>query len=269
MHDYDPESDSLLPQKHERSRLSVPKNERRLWLPKNGRVLYCAPMAAMSVTAVIALGLMSTAHTSANSTFGDVQREHDANQDRASLAQNSAAYDIENEDVQTQARGANLAFKSQKQVGSRDGQHGFFVPNMKAAQPAAAPRANGVPGSSQDSDEHGRESAMESIREGQSRGAVRTSWYGRGRDESSDNERRAQERKNGKRDDGFSAVHGSGNSKPNVFFFMIDDMGWNDIGYQSTDLSMMTPRLNALASEGVKVGETEQQSHRRAGGVEL
>ena len=42
-------------------------------------------------------------------------------------------------------------------------------------------------------------------------------------------------------------------TKPNVFFIMVDDMGWNDIGYQSTDLVGMTPNLNKLAAGGVKV----------------
>lgn len=42
-------------------------------------------------------------------------------------------------------------------------------------------------------------------------------------------------------------------SKPNVFFILIDDMGWNDIGYQSNDLQAVTPNLNKLAAGGVKV----------------
>lgn len=46
---------------------------------------------------------------------------------------------------------------------------------------------------------------------------------------------------------------GRNSSKPNVFVFLIDDMGWNDIGYQSTDLSAYSPHLDALAAEGVKV----------------
>lgn len=41
--------------------------------------------------------------------------------------------------------------------------------------------------------------------------------------------------------------------KPNVFFIMIDDMGWNDIGYQSTDLHAVTPSLNKMATAGVRV----------------
>lgn len=57
-----------------------------------------------------------------------------------------------------------------------------------------------------------------------------------------------------------AAAAASGNSgaggvmgKPNVFFIMIDDMGWNDIGYQSTDLKDVTPNLDKLAAGGVKV----------------
>ncbi|CAN0430889.1 unnamed protein product [Pylaiella littoralis] len=42
-------------------------------------------------------------------------------------------------------------------------------------------------------------------------------------------------------------------SKPNVFFIMIDDMGWNDIGYQSTDLREVTPNLDKLAAGGIKM----------------
>lgn len=42
-------------------------------------------------------------------------------------------------------------------------------------------------------------------------------------------------------------------TRPNVFFIMIDDMGWNDIGYQSTDLSAVTPNLDSLAAAGIKV----------------
>ncbi len=42
-------------------------------------------------------------------------------------------------------------------------------------------------------------------------------------------------------------------TKPNVFFIMIDDMGFNDIGYQSIDLQGTTPNLDKLAAGGVKV----------------
>ena len=49
-----------------------------------------------------------------------------------------------------------------------------------------------------------------------------------------------------------SAEAGS-DRKPNVFFILIDDMGYGDIGYQSTDLSLLTPNLDALMSGGRKV----------------
>ncbi|CAB1108130.1 unnamed protein product [Ectocarpus sp. CCAP 1310/34] len=55
------------------------------------------------------------------------------------------------------------------------------------------------------------------------------------------------------------AVNGNGDgspgsvstSKPNVFFFLVDDMGFGDMGYQSTDLSEITPNLDALAAGGL------------------
>ena len=34
---------------------------------------------------------------------------------------------------------------------------------------------------------------------------------------------------------------------------MIDDMGWNDIGYQSTDLHAVTPNLDRMAATGIRV----------------
>ncbi|CAB1098994.1 unnamed protein product [Ectocarpus sp. CCAP 1310/34] len=43
--------------------------------------------------------------------------------------------------------------------------------------------------------------------------------------------------------------------KPNVFFIIIDDMGWNDMGYQSTDMHAVTPNLNRLAESGVKLSQ--------------
>lgn len=57
---------------------------------------------------------------------------------------------------------------------------------------------------------------------------------------------------NAERGGGAEAV-GTSSTKPNVFFFLIDDMGFGDIGYQSTDLSQITPNLDALAAGGVKV----------------
>eukprot|EP00903_Cladosiphon_okamuranus_P009879 g9384.t1 len=48
-------------------------------------------------------------------------------------------------------------------------------------------------------------------------------------------------------------------NKPNMFFILIDDMGWNDIGYQSSDLRGVTPNLDKLAAGGVKM--TDYYSH--------
>ena len=45
----------------------------------------------------------------------------------------------------------------------------------------------------------------------------------------------------------------NGKPKPNVFFILIDDMGWNDIGYQSKDLHAVTPNLNRMAAAGIRV----------------
>lgn len=54
-------------------------------------------------------------------------------------------------------------------------------------------------------------------------------------------------------DGGHTSTSTSSAAKPNIFFFLIDDMGWNDIGYQSTDLSAFTPNMDRLAADGVKV----------------
>lgn len=58
---------------------------------------------------------------------------------------------------------------------------------------------------------------------------------------------------NGADNAGKKIVNGDQPKKPNVFFFLIDDMGWNDIGYHSTDLSAFTPNLDKLAAGGIKV----------------
>ena len=42
-------------------------------------------------------------------------------------------------------------------------------------------------------------------------------------------------------------------SKPHVFLMLIDDAGWNDMGYQSSDLHECTPFLDELAEGGVKL----------------
>ncbi len=40
---------------------------------------------------------------------------------------------------------------------------------------------------------------------------------------------------------------------PNIVFFLVDDWGINDPGYQSTYLSFTTPHIDALASKGIKL----------------
>lgn len=57
-----------------------------------------------------------------------------------------------------------------------------------------------------------------------------------------------------------TGTRSTSNSKPNIFFFLIDDMGFGDIGYQSTDLSKLTPNLDALAAGGVKVRRNSRSS---------
>ena len=41
--------------------------------------------------------------------------------------------------------------------------------------------------------------------------------------------------------------------KPHVILFTVDDLGWNDMGYQSSDLPEATPFMNALVHESVKL----------------
>ena len=38
-----------------------------------------------------------------------------------------------------------------------------------------------------------------------------------------------------------------------ILFILADDQGFNDVGYNSNDLSGMTPTLDALAGEGIKL----------------
>ena len=42
---------------------------------------------------------------------------------------------------------------------------------------------------------------------------------------------------------------------PNVFLITVDDAGWNDVGYQSTDpaFSVVTPRMTEYALGGVRL----------------
>ena len=47
------------------------------------------------------------------------------------------------------------------------------------------------------------------------------------------------------------ALRTSTGSKPHVVFVLVDDAGYNDLGPGSSDLSALTPNLNALAADGV------------------
>lgn len=41
----------------------------------------------------------------------------------------------------------------------------------------------------------------------------------------------------------------SASDKPNIVMFVIDDMGWNDVGYQGAEYP--TPTIDKLAKEGI------------------
>jgi arylsulfatase B len=41
--------------------------------------------------------------------------------------------------------------------------------------------------------------------------------------------------------------------KPHIVVAILDDVGWNDLGYQSRDLSFVTPYMDSLAADGVKL----------------
>ena len=45
----------------------------------------------------------------------------------------------------------------------------------------------------------------------------------------------------------------SATAKPHIVMVTMDDMGWNDVGYQSIDLGEATPFLNKLAAKSVKL----------------
>ena len=40
---------------------------------------------------------------------------------------------------------------------------------------------------------------------------------------------------------------------PHIVFVLVDDWGWNDVGYRSTHMAWTTPTIDRLASEGVKL----------------
>jgi hypothetical protein len=40
-------------------------------------------------------------------------------------------------------------------------------------------------------------------------------------------------------------------SKPHILLVTLDDVGWNDMGAQSSDMSLLTPHMSALSTDGV------------------
>ena len=58
-----------------------------------------------------------------------------------------------------------------------------------------------------------------------------------------------------RRDKTRAATSSSSSSQPapHIWFILADDLGWNDVGYQSTDLGACTPTIDALAREGVRL----------------
>ncbi len=48
---------------------------------------------------------------------------------------------------------------------------------------------------------------------------------------------------------------GAGEQKPNILFLLVDDLGFNDVGYHAKDggSAIRTPTIDALAEEGVKL----------------
>jgi len=40
---------------------------------------------------------------------------------------------------------------------------------------------------------------------------------------------------------------------PNIVFFLVDDWGWNDVGWRSSYLNWTTPTIDALAGAGIKL----------------
>lgn len=41
--------------------------------------------------------------------------------------------------------------------------------------------------------------------------------------------------------------------RPNVVVILVDDLGWNDVGFHATDLTFATPAIDRLVEEGVEL----------------
>ena len=50
-----------------------------------------------------------------------------------------------------------------------------------------------------------------------------------------------------------AAVVWSDCDKPNIILFLLDDLGWNDTGYQGADYS--TPTIDNMAAEGIRLNQ--------------
>ena len=48
--------------------------------------------------------------------------------------------------------------------------------------------------------------------------------------------------------------------KPNVILFLVDDMGWSDLGVYGSDF-YETPNIDALADKGVRFTDAYAASH--------
>ena len=55
-----------------------------------------------------------------------------------------------------------------------------------------------------------------------------------------------------------AAVVWSDCDKPNIIMFVIDDLGWNDTGYQGADYS--TPTIDSMAAEAIRLDQYYTQS---------
>ena len=51
------------------------------------------------------------------------------------------------------------------------------------------------------------------------------------------------------------AAAGGEARKPHVVFVLLDDVGFNDFGYGSTDLGFVTPFLDGLSRDGVRFAQ--------------